>query len=485
MFDKIHEECGVFGIRSNDNANVVSCTYHGLYALQHRGQESCGMAINDGGVISGYKDLGLVSEVFTKDVLHNLPAGNMAIGHVRYSTAGESTSVNAQPLVIRHIKGNMALAHNGNLTNADELREELELAGAIFHTSSDTEVICYTITKERLSAPSIEEAISRAMIKIQGAYSLVVMSPKKLIAVRDPLGFRPLCIGRMEDSLVVASESCALDSIGATFVRDVKPGEIVIIDENGLRSIETHCSDCPKAACVFEFIYFARPDSVIDGSCVHTTRQRAGAFLALEHPVQADVVIGVPDSGLDAALGYSKQSGIPYDVGFIKNKYIGRTFIEPTQAQREDALRIKLNTISSTVRNKRVILIDDSIVRGTTSRRIVKLLRDAGATQVHMRVSAPPFLHPCYFGTDIKSREHLIAANHTITEIAEMLGVDSLGYLGVDNVTKLADNSSFTFCTACFTGDYPISIPNEKAPEKFERKLQPKEEAVEDSNEKS
>lgn len=462
MFDHIHEECGVIGIRSDDATQVIPSIYTGLYALQHRGQESCGIATNENGVITGYKDLGLVSEVFTKEVLHKIPPAHMAIGHCRYSTTGSSTAVNAQPLVIHHIKGNMAIAHNGNLTNAAELREELELSGAIFHTSSDTEVIAYTITKERLSAPSIEEAVSRAMDKIQGAYSLVIMSPKKLIAVRDPLGFRPLCIGKLGDAYVIASESCALDSIGAQFERDVKPGEIIVIGEDGLNSIETHCSLNKKATCVFEFIYFARPDSVIDGSCVHTARQRAGAFLSLEHPVQADVVIGVPDSGLDAAMGYSKQSGIPYDVGFIKNKYIGRTFIEPTQMQREDALRIKLNTISSTVRNKRVILIDDSIVRGTTSHRIVKLLRDAGVKEVHMRVTAPPFLHPCYFGTDIDSREHLIAANHSIEEIKDLIGVDSLGFLGVDNVTKLADNHTFSFCTACFTGEYPLPVREER-----------------------
>lgn len=484
MFNMIHEECGVFGIHSNNEINVVSCVYHGLYALQHRGQESCGIAINDDGIISGYKDVGLVSEVFTKDVLQSLPKGNMAIGHCRYGTAGGRTPINAQPLVIRHVKGNMAIAHNGSLTNAAELREELELTGAIFHTTSDTEVIAYTITKERLTAPSIEDAICAAMYKIKGAYSLVIMSPKKMIAVRDPLGFRPLCIGKAGDNIVVASESCALDTVGAEFVRDVKPGEIVVIDENGMRSIETHCNDDRKSSCVFEYIYFARPDSIIDGSCVHTARQRAGAFLALEHPVQADVVIGVPDSGLDAALGYAKQSGIPYDIGFIKNKYIGRTFIEPTPLQREGILRIKLSTISSTVRDKRVILIDDSIVRGTTSKRIVKLLREAGATEVHMRVSCPPFLHPCYFGTDIKSRDNLIAANYSIEEITKIIGVDSLGFLSVENVSKLADNPSYDFCTACFTGNYPIPVPNDALEKKYDRKLQERKTKNETTEEK-
>ncbi|GAB1476126.1 amidophosphoribosyltransferase [Bacillota bacterium] len=470
--DKLHEECGVFGIRSKSNdVDVVNNVYRGLYALQHRGQESCGIAINDGGLISGYKGPGLVSEVFTKEAVEKMPGGNMAIGHCRYSMTNGFSSTNSQPLVIRHIKGTMAIAYNGNITNAAELKEELELNGAIFHTTGDAEVISYVIIRERLTSSSIEEAVSRAMSKIQGAYSIVIMSPKKLIAVRDPMGFRPLCLGKSEDSFVIASESCALDGVGAEFIRDVKPGEIVVFDEEGMRSIEENCMPGEKSVCVFEFIYFARPDSVIDGSCVHTARQRAGAFLALEHPVQADVVIGVPDSGIDAALGYARQSGIPYDVGFIKNKYIGRTFIEPFQPQRENALSIKLNTISSTVRGKRVVLIDDSIVRGTTSKRIVRLLRESGATEVHMMVSSPPFLYPCHFGTDIKSRENLIAANYSIEEIAEMIGVDSLGFLGVENVTKLAVNPAHGFCTACFTGRYPIPVPNAEHAEKYNHKI--------------
>ncbi len=469
--DNLHEEFGLFGIRSISGADVVNNVYNGLFVLQHRGQESCGIAINDDGIITGHKGLGLISEVFTRDVVEKLPLGNMAIGHCNYNSAENNSVINAQPLVIRHIKGTMAIAHNGSLTNATALKEELELTGAIFHTTSDAEVISYIIIRERLTSSSIEEAISRAMEKIQGAYSLVIMSPKKLIAVRDPLGFRPLCIGKAGEDYIIASESCALDSVGAEFIRDVKPGEIVVIDTEGMRSVEDHCKPGKKSSCVFEFIYFARPDSVIDGSCVHTARQRAGAFLSLEHPVQADVVIGVPDSGIDAALGYSKQSGIPYDVGFIKNKYIGRTFIQPFQPQRENTLRIKLNPISSTVRGKRVILIDDSIVRGTTSKRIVRLLREAGAKEIHMRISSPPFLHPCYFGTDIKSRENLIAANHSIKEIAEIIGVDSLGFLGVDNVTKLADNPSLEFCTSCFTGRYPIPVPDTMEEEKFSHKI--------------
>ena len=337
----IHEECGVFGIYSRDGMNVVSAAYYALYALQHRGQESCGIAVNDGGVIRCYKNPGLVNDVITHDAVETLGTGTMAVGHVRYGTSGADPRQNAQPLVVNHVKGYMALAHNGALTNARELREELELKGSIFHMTSDSEVISYMITRERLHSKSIEEAVCRTMDVIQGAYSLVIMSPRKLIAARDPYGFRPLCIGKVGENIVFASESCALDSIGATFVRDVEPGEIVVVDQNGLRTDRTHVGEKPKSTCVFEYIYFARPDSVIDGSSVHTARLRAGAFLALEHPVQADVVIGVPDSGLDAAIGFSRQSGIPYGIGFIKNKYIGRTFIQPTQADRENKVRIK------------------------------------------------------------------------------------------------------------------------------------------------
>ncbi|HIW94243.1 MAG TPA: amidophosphoribosyltransferase [Candidatus Flavonifractor merdipullorum] len=469
---QLHEECGVFGLYTHEPEAAAIHTYHALYALQHRGQESAGIAINDDGVISSHKDVGLVSEVFPPDVLQNLGSGTITVGHVRYATTGNKSRTNAQPLVINHVKGSMVLAHNGNLTNAAELREKLELSGAIFHTTSDTEVIAYTITAQRLTAPSIEEAVDAAMDIIQGAYSLVLMSSTKLIAARDPNGFRPLCIGTMEDGgYVFASESCALDAIGAHFLRDVEPGEIVIADGNGLRSIRTHCNGRKSSLCVFEFIYFARPDSVIDGASVHEARLRAGAFLALEHPVQADIVIGVPDSGLDAAVGYARQSGIPYGIGFIKNKYIARTFIAPGQKSREDKVRIKLNPIASVVKGKRVVMIDDSIVRGTTSQRIVKLLRDAGAKEVHVRVSAPPFLHPCYFGTDIDSRDHLIACNHTTEEIAEIIGADSLGYLSVDSVHKLAVGCGCTFCDGCFTGNYPVAVPETREKFRFETKL--------------
>ena len=472
MGREIREECGVFGIFANGRTDVAASAYYALYALQHRGQESCGIVVNDDGVFNTYKDTGLVSEVFRPSVLEQLGEGNMAVGHVRYGTTGGNGRLNAQPIVVNHIKGRMALAHNGNLVNSFELRKELELCGSIFHTTSDTEVISYIITKERLTAPSIEQAVNQAMSRIKGAYSLVIMSPSKLIAVRDENGFRPLCYGKCDDgSYVVASESCALDALGAQFVRDIEPGEIVVFDKNGVRSITDHCGK-KQSFCVFEYIYFARPDSVIEGCCVHSARLRAGAFLALEHPVQADIVIGVPDSGIDAAIGFSRQSGIPYGIGFIKNKYIGRTFISPGQKSREDKVKIKLNPIPDTVRGKRVVLIDDSIVRGTTSARIVKLLRDAGATEVHMRVSAPPFMNPCYYGTDIDSRDMLIACNHTNDEIADIIGVDSLGYLSVDNVTKLALESKCTgFCTACFSGQYPTDIPSDTRKDRFESKI--------------
>ena len=468
---KLHEECGVFGVYRRDaEQDVVATTYYGLYALQHRGQESCGMAVNDDGVIYKRRELGLVNEVFTKEALETMPRGNMCIGHCRYATTGTPLRANAQPFVIRHVKGPMALAHNGNLTNAAELREEFELAGGIFHSTSDTEVIAYAITRQRLCSHSIEEAVEKTMPQLAGAYSLVVMSPRKLIAARDPHGFRPLCLGKLGGSDVIASESCAILAAGGEFVRDVEPGEIVVFDEGGMRSIRTHCGQ-NSSMCVFEYVYIARPDSVVDGASVHRARRRAGALLALEHPVQADVVIGVPDSGLDAALGYSQQSGIPYGIGFLKNKYIGRTFIQPNQKLRENTVRIKLNPISDTVKGKRVALVDDSIVRGTTSKQIVQLLREAGATEVHFLSSAPMFLYPCYFGVDVDSRDNLIAANHTLEEMTGMLGVDSLGFLSVEGVKKIAEGCRLGLCTGCFTGDYPAPTPKAPCKNKFEHKL--------------
>ena len=473
----LHEECGVFGVRLPARGDVASLAYYALYSLQHRGQESAGIAVNDDGVIRAYRDVGLVGDVFHPERLASLGRGSIAVGHVRYGTTGSDNQRNVQPILVNHYKGRMALAHNGNLTNSHALRRELESQGSIFQTTTDSEVIAYLIVQERLRHPSIEAAVSAAMERLEGAYSLVISSPSKLIAVRDPHGFRPLCLGELRDgSVVFASESCALDAIGARFLRDLRPGEIVVADVRGVRSVETHCGKVPKSLCVFEFIYFARPDSVIDGSSVHMARQRAGAFLALEHPVQADVVIGVPDSGLDAALGYARQSGIPYGMGFIKNKYIGRTFISPTQALRESEVSIKLNPIRSVVAGKRVVLIDDSIVRGTTCRRTIDLLRKAGAREIHMRVSAPPFVSECYYGTDIDDKDKLIATHHSVEEIAKIIGVDSLGYLSLENVVKLADSTS-GFCTACFGGGYPTALPESGGKDRFECPISEREDA--------
>ncbi len=473
---QLHEECGVFGIFANESTDVAHTTYYGLFALQHRGQESCGIVVNDDGVFASYRDSGLVNDVFTSERIAKLGTGNMALGHVRYGTVGTADRSNAQPMVVNHIKGKMAIAHNGAIVNSDALRNELELQGSIFHTVSDSEVISYIITKERLTAPSIEQAINAAMNKIKGAYSMVVMSPQKLIAVRDENGFRPLCYGKTADGrYVVASESCALDAVGAQFVRDVRPGEIVVFDRNGVRSITDHCDKVKSTLCVFEYVYFARPDSVIDGCSVHGARMRAGAFLALEHPVQADLVIGVPDSGLDAAVGYSKQSGIPYGLGFIKNRYIARTFIAPGQSSREDKVRIKLNPIADVVKGKRIVMIDDSIVRGTTCARIVKLLREAGAKEVHVRVTAPPFVNPCYYGTDVDSKENLIACHYNTAEITKIIGADSLGFLSLESAKQMAKGiENRNYCTACFDGVYPTEVPETKAERKFDKKLSEK-----------
>ena len=464
----IHEECGVFGVMAACPIEAAQLCYYGLYALQHRGQESCGIVVNDDGVFVSHKDLGLVGEVFSGERLAAFPKGSMAVAHTRYGTTGATNRQNCQPIEVNHRKGHMAIAHNGNLSNAAQLRAALELGGAIFHTSSDTETIAYIVTKERLTAPSIEEALSRAMDKLEGAYSLVLMSPQKLLCARDPHGFRPLCYGQTEEgTIVVASESCALRAVGARFVRDVEPGEILVFSREGVTSRREHCGKAPKKLCVFEYIYFARPDSVLDGQSVHAARVRAGALLARTCPAQADLVIGVPDSGLDAALGYSRASGIPYGIGLIKNKYVGRTFIAP--GNRLDQVSIKLSALEEAVRGKRLVLIDDSIVRGTTSGRIVALLREAGAREIHLRISAPPFLFPCFYGTDIDSQENLIACHHSVPEIAEMLGADSLGYLPVEELGELAGNGDY--CSACFDGRYPTAIPSDTRKNRFEQKL--------------
>lgn len=471
MFDALHEECGVFGIYSAKTTDVASAAYYALYALQHRGQESCGIAVNNDGIIANHADSGLVNEVFTKDVLAKLGEGKIAVGHVRYPTPQTTGRSYAQPLLVRHIKGPMVIAHNGNITNSNHLREQFELDGAIFRTTSDAELIANVITKERISAPSIEKAVEAAMTRLEGAYSLVIMSARKLIAVRDPHGLRPLALGKTADgSYVFASESCAFDILGAKFVRDILPGEIVVIEGGELTSNKTHCGGKCNM-CVFEYVYFARPDSVIEGASVHMARQRAGEYLAKEHPVEADIVIGVPDSGLDAALGYARASGIPYGLGFIKNRYIGRTFIAPGQAVRENLVHIKLNPIKEAVAGKRVVMIDDSIVRGTTTENLVSLLREAGAKEVHMRISSPPFIAPCYFGTDVDSKDKLIACRMSTEEIRRKVGADTLGYLSLASVKKIAYGHEADFCVGCFTDEYPIEITDGAAPEsdKFSR----------------
>lgn len=471
VMSKLHEECGVFGIYDFDGGDVASSVYYGLLALQHRGQESCGIAVGDTDgprKVAAHKGMGLVNEVFTPEILESMH-GDIGIGHTRYSTAGSSTRENAQPLVLNYFKGTLAVAHNGNLVNAPELRRELEYSGAIFQTTIDSEVIAYHIARARIQAPTAEEAVSRAMDKIQGAYSLVVMSPRKLIGARDPYGFRPLCIGKRENTYILASETCALHTIGAEFVRDVEPGEIVSISpKNGIVSDRSHCLPKEKEArCIFEYIYFARPDSHFDGISVYGSRIQAGKYLAMDSPVEADLVVGVPESGNAAALGYSLQSGIPYGTAFVKNSYIGRTFIKPKQSNRESSVNVKLSVLKEAVDGKRVIMIDDSIVRGTTSDRIVRMLREAGAKEVHMRVSSPPFLYPCYFGTDVPARDQLIAYNRTVEEIRQIIGADTLAYLELDRLRGMVDG--LPYCHGCFTGKYPLNPPTEDIRGDFER----------------
>ena len=470
--EHIKEECGVFGMYDFDGNDVATSIYYGLFALQHRGQESCGIAVSDThgpkGKVLTHKDMGLMHEAFTPETLAGLK-GDIGVGHVRYSTAGSSTRENAQPLVLNYVKGTLGLAHNGNLINAPELRKELEYTGAIFQTTIDSEVIAYHIARERLNTRNVEEAVARAMKKIKGAYSLIVMSPRKLIGARDPFGFKPLCIGKRDNAYILASETCALDTIGAEFIRDVEPGEVVTISpEKGIESDKSMClPQKEQARCIFEYIYFARPDSIIDGVNVYHSRIQAGRFLAIDSPVEADIVTGVPESGNCAAMGYAMESGIPYGTAFVKNTYVGRTFIKPKQKNRESSVQVKLNPIREVVEGKRVIMIDDSIVRGTTSDRIVKMLRDAGAKEVHVRVSSPPFLWPCYFGTDVPAREQLIAYNRTIEEIRQIIGADSLGYLKVERLSELVNG--LPICKGCFTGTYPMELPKEDIRGEFEQ----------------
>lgn len=458
--EKLREECGVFGIYDFDGHDVASTIYYGLFALQHRGQESCGIAVSDTngpkGIVKSHKGMGLVNEVFTPELLEGLK-GDIGVGHTRYSTAGSSTRENAQPLVLNYIKGTLGLAHNGNLINTPELRKELEYTGAIFQTTIDSEVIAYHIARERLNTATVQDAVANAMRKIKGAYSLIVMSPRKMIGARDPFGFKPLCIGKRDNAFFLSSETCALDAVGAEFVRDVEPGEIVMITPEGISS-NRQMQTGKTARCIFEYIYFARPDSRFDGISVYNSRINAGKILAKLHPVEADIVVGVPESGNAAALGFSMESGIPYGAAFVKNSYIGRTFIKPKQEQRESSVKIKLNVLSEVVKGKRVVMIDDSIVRGTTCERIVRMLKNAGAKEVHVRISSPPFLHPCYFGTDIPDHEQLIAYNHSVEEICGMIGADSLGYIEVDRLSEMIDGST-GYCDACFTGNYPLEPP--------------------------
>ncbi len=463
----------VFGIFGTETADVAASVYYGLYALQHRGQASSGIVVNDDGVFHAYKDSGLTNEVFTPTVLRGLGLGQMAVGNVRYGTSDTKDRNNAEPIVVNHSKGRMAISLDGKLVNGVQLKEEMELQGSIFHTGNDAEIISAVIIKERIKSGSIEEAVSKAMTRLEGAYSLVVMSPQKLIAARDPRGMHPLCFGQRNDGeYVVASETCALHSVGATFTREVAPGEIVVFSKEGIRSITEHCNRFEQRLCVFEYLYTARPDSVIADCSVHLARKRAGAFLAKALPVEADVVIGAPDSGVDAAIGYAEASGIPYGLGLIKNKYIGRTFIDPGQNVREDKVKIKLNPVVETVKGKRVILVDDSIVRGTTMVRVVKLLRDAGATEIHVRSSAPKFLNPCYYGTDIASRDVLIACTHTTEQMAAAFGADSVGFLPLEDAFKLAEGGSCKgYCAACFNGEYPTAEPIADGASKYDQKI--------------
>lgn len=454
----IKEACGVFGIFNPNGENASDSIYYGLSSLQHRGQESCGIALFDTcgpkGNMNVHRGLGLVHEVFSEPVLQHLK-GNLGIGHVRYSTTGETTLQNAQPLVLNYIKGTLALAHNGNLINTDELREELAQTGAIFQTTTDSELIAYEIARARVHTDNVEEAILKTASRLRGAYGLVIASPRKLIGVRDPLGLKPLCLGKRNNSYVIASESCALSAIGAQFVRDILPGEILTISHGGITSNLQLCQN-KQAHCIFEYIYFARLDSQLDGISVYESRLRAGEALARSYPADADLVTGVPDSGITAAQGYANASGIPFGLAFYKNSYIGRTFIKPTQKERESGVRLKLSVLKDAVKGKRIVLIDDSIVRGTTIANLIRLLKQAGARSVHVRISSPPFLYPCYFGTDVPSNKQLLASSHSVEEIRQIIGADSLGYLKVEDLSGLVNK--LPLCQACFDQNYPINV---------------------------
>ena len=456
--ERIKEECGVFGIFNPDGTEAASTISYGLASLQHRGQESCGIAVCDTegpkGNMNVHKGMGLVHEVLKEKNLAKLK-GNLGVGHVRYSTTGAAVLHNAQPLVLNYIKGTLALAHNGNLVNTEELREELARTGAIFQTTTDSEVIAYEIARARVHTKTVEEAIRQTASRIKGAYGIVIASPRKLIGVRDPLGLKPLCLGKKGDSCILASESCALSAVGAQFVRDILPGEIVTISRKGIFS-DLHLQQEQHAHCIFEYIYFARLDSTLDKIPVYTSRKKAGAALAKAWPAEADLVTGVPDSGITAAQGYAEESGIPFGPAFYKNSYVGRTFIKPAQKEREAGVRLKLSVLKQAVHGKDIVLVDDSIVRGTTISNLIRLLKQAGAGKVHVRISYPPFLYPCYFGTDIPSNRQLLAASHSTEEIRQLIGADSLGYMRVEDLPSTVDG--LPLCTACFDGHYPMEL---------------------------
>lgn len=468
---ELHDECGVFGIFTNDaSVNIVEETYLSLYALQHRGQVGAGIAVNNNGNIIYHKDFGMIPEALPERELLRLGNGRIAIGHVKYSSGEQVDHENLAPLVMRYIKGQLALCINGALTNYHELRNDLNQGAAIFQSNGDTEVIAYLIARARINTSSIEEAVRQAVCRLNGAYALVMMSPSKLIGVRDPMGIRPLCYGKIGSSYVIASESCVFDSMGGEFIRDIQPGEMLVIDSEGVHSYTDGCGG-KTALCMFEYVFFSRPDSVVDGVSVNQARQRAGKLLAKQHPVEADIVCGVPDCGIESAIGYAMESGIPYATGLIKNKYIGRAFND-RKKNSEYLMRIKLNALKNNVNGKRVIVIDDSILKGKTSRHIVELLRNAGAKEIHMRIASPPFISPCYLNSDTTSKDKLIASTKSIDEMRDYMGADSLGFLSVESMREIAKESKLGFCDACFTGNYPMDVSDTSREDKYSRKIE-------------
>ncbi len=467
---ELHDECGVFGIfKNNDELDIVEETYLALYALQHRGQIGAGIAVNDNGHMKYYKDFGMIPEALPEAELARLGNGKIALGHVKYSSGETVDRANLAPLVMRYIKGQLALCMNGALTNYPELHDELKHGAAIFQSNGDTEIIAYLIARARIDHPSIEDAVCTAVKKLKGAYAAVLMSPSKLIGVRDPMGIRPLCYGKIGDNYVIASESCVFDSLGGEFIRDIKPGEVLVIDDEGVHSYLYQQSD-KTALCMFEYVYFSRPDSIVDGVSVIKARQRAGRILAQLHPIEADIVCGVPDCGIESAIGYSMESGIRYATGLIKNKYIGRAF-NNRKKNEEYLMRIKLNALKYNVEGKKVIVIDDSILKGKTSKHIVELLRQAGAKEVHMLIASPPFKNSCYLASDTTPQENLIASNHTEEQICQYIKADSLGFLTVESMREIAKECNIDMCDACFTGHYPLDVSDTSREDKYSQKI--------------